>query len=95
VIILSIAWAIVFLSSLLSPLLLGFGGKGVRPGSRAAKYQSRNYGGYTPRRGPFAILTRVGMVGVACLEALLSAALTATVFTALVWVIRRYIEEGW
>ncbi|KAG8779010.1 hypothetical protein FRC12_024693 [Ceratobasidium sp. 428] len=94
ILILSTTWTVVFVSALFAPLCVGFGSKGVRPGSRAAKYQSQNYGGHTPRDGTFANLTRVGMMGTAGVV-LQSAVLAACMVTGLVWAIRRYIEQGW
>ncbi|CAE6335854.1 unnamed protein product [Rhizoctonia solani] len=60
-----IVWFIVFWVCALIPLASGFGSKGVIAGSIAAWFQSVVYGAFTPAGGFFAIMTSVGMLGIA------------------------------
>ncbi|KAH6706496.1 hypothetical protein BKA61DRAFT_679675 [Leptodontidium sp. MPI-SDFR-AT-0119] len=59
-----ITWGLPFMATLaLLYLLGGFGKPGVRRNSLASKYQSRAYGGFTPKGGTFANSTSAGMRG--------------------------------
>ncbi|KAG8697609.1 hypothetical protein FRC08_006418 [Ceratobasidium sp. 394] len=80
-----IVWFIVFWVVLFVPLILGFGPAGVLAGSLAAWFQSAVYGAFTPAGGIFAILTSIGMMGVACPPAVLLAVVVASAVTGIVW----------
>ncbi|KAH9207061.1 hypothetical protein DL95DRAFT_396391 [Leptodontidium sp. 2 PMI_412] len=59
-----ITWGLSYMASLASLCLLGgFGIPGPRRNSLASKYQSRAYGGFTPKGGIFANSTSAGMRG--------------------------------
>jgi len=79
-----LVWFIVFWVVLFIPLILGFGPKGVLAGSAAAWFQSVVYGAFTPAGGVFAVLTLVGMMGVAYPPAVLLAVTIASAVTAIV-----------
>ncbi|KAG8779011.1 hypothetical protein FRC12_024694 [Ceratobasidium sp. 428] len=80
-----IIWFIVFWVVLFIPLILGFGPAGILAGSLAAWFQSAVYGAFTPAGGVFAILTSVGMMGMACPPAVLLAVAIASAVTGIVW----------
>jgi len=80
-----IVWFVVFWIALFIPLLLGFGPAGVLAGSAAAWFQSAIYGAFTPAGGLFAVLTSVGMMGIACPPAILLAVVIASAVAGIVW----------
>ncbi|KAB5593741.1 Transmembrane protein [Ceratobasidium theobromae] len=80
-----IVWFVVFWICLFIPLLLGFGPAGVIAGSIAAGFQSAAYGAFTPAGGLFAVLTSVGMLGIASPPAVITAVVVASVAGGLTW----------
>jgi hypothetical protein len=58
-----VAWWITFTIAIFLLGLLGFGPKGIIPGTLAAAFQSWAYGGFTPAGGIFATLTSLAMLG--------------------------------
>jgi hypothetical protein len=58
-----LAWSITFTSVMFLLGMLGFGPKGIIPGTLAAAFQSVAYGGFTPASGIFATLTSLAMLG--------------------------------
>ncbi|KAF8602221.1 hypothetical protein BDV93DRAFT_218155 [Ceratobasidium sp. AG-I] len=80
-----IVWFIVFWIALFIPLTLGFGPKGVLAGSGAAWFQSAIYGAFTPAGGVFAVLTSIGMMGIAYPPAVILAVVLASGAAAIAW----------
>ncbi|KDN44605.1 hypothetical protein RSAG8_05370, partial [Rhizoctonia solani AG-8 WAC10335] len=80
-----IVWFIVFWICALIPLASGFGRRGVLAGSIAAWFQSVVYGAFTPAGGFFAIMTSVGMLGVACPQIFIPSALIASLAAWIAW----------
>ncbi|KAL5637547.1 hypothetical protein ACGC1H_004088 [Rhizoctonia solani] len=80
-----IVWFIVFWICLLIPLAAGFGPAGVIGGSLAAWFQSVVYGAFTPAGGVFAVMTSVGMLGVACPPVVIPAVIIASLAAWIAW----------
>ncbi|CAE6509428.1 unnamed protein product [Rhizoctonia solani] len=80
-----IVWFIVFWICLFIPLVLGFGPVGVIGGSLAAWFQSAVYGAFTPAGGLFAVMTSVGMLGVACPPVVIPSAIIASLAAWIAW----------
>ncbi|CAE7233701.1 unnamed protein product [Rhizoctonia solani] len=80
-----IVWFVVFWICLLIPLALGFGPRGVVAGSLAAWFQSVVYGAFTPAGGVFAVLTSVGMMGVAYPPAVVPSVIIASLAAWIAW----------
>ncbi|KAG9700669.1 hypothetical protein KCV03_g9215, partial [Aureobasidium melanogenum] len=59
---LTMIWCTVFVLTLTLLLRVGFGSRGIVPGSAAASFQRLRYGAFTPRGGYFARLTSLGML---------------------------------
>ncbi|KAJ1300661.1 hypothetical protein OPQ81_002309 [Rhizoctonia solani] len=80
-----IVWFVVFWICVLIPLTLGFGPAGVIGGSLAAWFQSVVYGAFTPAGGLFAVMTSVGMMGVACPPVVIPSAIIASLAAWIAW----------
>ncbi|KAH7333647.1 hypothetical protein B0J17DRAFT_676280 [Rhizoctonia solani] len=80
-----IVWFVVFWICLVVPLALGFGPVGVIGGSLAAWFQSAVYGAFTPAGGLFAVMTSVGMLGIACPPVVIPSAIIATLVVLAAW----------
>ncbi|CAE6342441.1 unnamed protein product [Rhizoctonia solani] len=80
-----IVWFVVFWICVLIPLALGFGPVGVIGGSLAAWFQSVIYGAFTPAGGFFAVMTSVGMMGVACPPVAVPSMIIASLAAWITW----------
>ncbi|CAE6477640.1 unnamed protein product [Rhizoctonia solani] len=80
-----IVWFVVFWICLVIPLALGFGPAGVIGGSLAAWFRSTMYGAFTPAGGLFAVMTSVGMLGIACPPIVIPSVIVATLATLAAW----------
>ncbi|CEL59161.1 hypothetical protein RSOLAG1IB_09138 [Rhizoctonia solani AG-1 IB] len=84
-----IVWFVVFWICILVPLAFGFGPAGVIGGSLAAWFQSVVYGAFTPAGGLFAVMTSVGMMGIACPLVAIPSAIIASLAAWIVWSMSR------
>ncbi|XPS75412.1 hypothetical protein M3J09_007499 [Ascochyta lentis] len=78
------AWWITFTIVATLLLCLGFGPKGIIPGSLAGAFQALMYGGFTPAGGVFATLTSMAMLGTLARSVAIVATFIATLVAATV-----------
>ncbi|KEQ94973.1 hypothetical protein AUEXF2481DRAFT_29702 [Aureobasidium subglaciale EXF-2481] len=86
-------WWTTFVLALAVLLSLGFGTRGVRPGSFAASYQGWMYGAFTPANGPFARLTSLGMLGFFAMAATIMSGICASSITILIWLFQGLVQD--
>ncbi|CAE6513488.1 unnamed protein product [Rhizoctonia solani] len=80
-----VVWFVVFWICIFIPLIFGFGPAGIIGGSLAAWFQSAIYGAFTPAGGVFAVMTSIGMMGVACPPVVIPSVIIASLAAWIAW----------